>query len=146
MILSYFCMAFASALVFRSLLFGSSLYESLNFLKAWTLHRHRTTFRLYGIRRMRLILDIRYILLGILLDSLLILQNGNHTVQSALHAYQNDIPVLGFPSSFNTRVVVSSACISFILNIFSFIRLQSCSRNFMLPITQFYIFCLGMIA
>ena len=44
MISSYFCMAFASSLVFRSLLFGSSLYESLNFLKAWTLHRHRITF------------------------------------------------------------------------------------------------------
>ena len=44
MILSYFCMVFASSLVFRFLLFGSSLYESLNFLKAWTLHRHRTTF------------------------------------------------------------------------------------------------------
>ncbi len=72
MISSYFCMAFASSLVFRSLLFGSSLYESLNFLKAWTLHRH-LRFRLYCIRRMRLILDIRYILLGILLDSLLIL-------------------------------------------------------------------------
>ena len=40
MISSYFCTAFASSLVFRSLSFGSSLYESLNFLKAWTLHRH----------------------------------------------------------------------------------------------------------
>lgn len=73
MISSYFCTAFASSVVFRSLLFGNSLYESLNFLKAWSLHRHQTTFRLYCIRRMRLILDIRYILLEILLDSLLIL-------------------------------------------------------------------------
>lgn len=28
---------------FSFLLFGSRLYESLNYLKAWTLHRHRTT-------------------------------------------------------------------------------------------------------
>ena len=93
MISLYFSMALASSLVFLSLLFGSSLYASLNFLKACTLHRHRTTFStlLYpsyaSVSRYP-----AYPFSEILLGSLLILLNGNHKAQSVLHVCWNGRP------------------------------------------------------